>query len=529
MATYYVDSGAGALEMTNRTWATNELMVPLQSDTSTNHLIAKQWIWECTTAGTSTGTPTWPASVTDDVTTVTNNGVEWTARAPDNWTHAMPGIYYIVADVTTKRMVANDTIYVKNTHVRNLTVAQDWHFPETGVNKLLSVDASLNLVAGAKETSTGGNVNTCVQGFVYAYGLIIEASTNSTKGVVSVGSRNNNSVTADCRQVWDNCLFYPAGNTSGSSFNLGHQNNLRPNYLELRNCTLKGRHAATTLGIVGGMLTAKIYNLTFDNSGTAQTAPFYTSDFYGLPQLIEVVSSDFSFCTTALVNWANITTIKPFFYKFINCKIPSAVTTGTRGTATLEIECLNCSNSDTTIYYYKDNYYGITSTDTGIYLTTGASQAKEQNGTLTSFSLKTITNSNTTLIHSFELPWVSVFIGSTGSKTVSMKIAYDNATALKDSEIWIEVDYYGSTSSPLSTIEGSFPIVSGTKSRDILAAGSSLSDTSEAWTGTSGWTNKKTHTLSKTVTVNQQGYIRCRVVIGKASQTVYVNQSITVT
>ena len=79
----------------------------------------------------------------------------------------------------------------------------------------------------------------------------------------------------------------------------------------------------------------------------------------------------------------------------------------------------------------------------------------------------------------------------------------------------------------MSTVVVTAPVVSGTNSRDILATGTSLTDTSESWTGTSGWTNKKTATLSKTVTVAQQGYVRCRIAVGK-QQTVYADNVITV-
>lgn len=67
--------------MQNQAWALGDMMYPHPTDTSTDVAVARGYAWEVTTAGTSNGTPTWPASVTVDVTTVTQNGVVWIARA----------------------------------------------------------------------------------------------------------------------------------------------------------------------------------------------------------------------------------------------------------------------------------------------------------------------------------------------------------------------------------------------------------------------------------------------------------------
>ena len=69
--------------------------------------------------------------------------------------------------------------------------------------------------------------------------------------------------------------------------------------------------------------------------------------------------------------------------------------------------------------------------------------------------------------------------------------------------------------------------MSGTLSRDVVASGSSLTNTSETWTGTGGWSNTKTYTLSKTITVDEYGYIRARVGLAK-DEDVYVDPKITV-
>jgi hypothetical protein len=73
--------------LANRAWALGEIMAPALGDVSANVAVARGYAWEVTTAGTSTGTPVWPAAVTVNTTTVTQNGVVWTARVL--WTDAV--------------------------------------------------------------------------------------------------------------------------------------------------------------------------------------------------------------------------------------------------------------------------------------------------------------------------------------------------------------------------------------------------------------------------------------------------------
>ena len=84
MAAFYLKSGAGATERANSTAYTAGMrMVLLRTDTTANYLVARKWVWECTTMGTSgAAVPAWPATVTQDTTTITEGLLVWTARKP---------------------------------------------------------------------------------------------------------------------------------------------------------------------------------------------------------------------------------------------------------------------------------------------------------------------------------------------------------------------------------------------------------------------------------------------------------------
>lgn len=509
MATYYVDSGAGALEMIARTWASGELMVVAKTDVTTNHLIAKQWIWECTTPGTSTGTPTWPASVTDDVTTVTETGgVVWTARAPDNWTHAMPGLYWLAANTTTKKLVAGDRVYMKSTHSKMYNESTDLN---CGGNKadawthIMSVDVSLNPTVGAREKVTDGMTLT-ITGKIWVYGVeFYIGNGGNSNNHLFIGSSSVHSwiilqsciISFDTQMAMAYTVNLSTGYTSG--------------YIQLLDCTWNIYNWVSydyVRWLTNGhyIRNLKCNNkIAFVNGGT-----IVDSDLHG------------SYSSWGYQGYGGSQT-------FINCKLNNA-SFSLPGQGSINagqfVEAINVSSSDSILHYAYASYNGEIRSIKTIYLTTGASQYKEADGSMVSYSLEINPNTTIAKTQAIYTPWVSKFIGGTGSKTVSMEVAYDAAVALTDNECFIEVEYFSETGTPKGDVAHSAPVITGAI-RDPLVTGSSLSDTSAAWTGTSGWTNKKTHTLSKTVTINQQGYVRCRIGVCK-DVTVYVNQTITV-
>jgi hypothetical protein len=261
-------------------------------------------------------------------------------------------------------------------------------------------------------------------------------------------------------------------------------------------------------------------------AGTAPTTVFQAQARAGP---IMVSGGDFSAAT-------NLFTVAAFdeesIFRFNNCKLPTNITTGTHfGTGSCVIECTACSTGDNSYEYYYQDGQGIITHDTGIYLTSGGLTLTDTDGAAVNVSQKFVPNS-TYVSKAFPLcgPWSYAWVSSTGAKTISAKIAYDNATALKDCECWLEVEYMGGAAAvncPQSQIATTAPVVSGTLSRDILAAGSNLSDTSAAWTGTGGWANKKTATLSASATVDEIGLVRVRCCVG-ANQTVYFDPVVTV-
>jgi hypothetical protein len=222
-----------------------------------------------------------------------------------------------------------------------------------------------------------------------------------------------------------------------------------------------------------------------------------------------------------------------------NCIIGTPVTGTNPGIGYGYVELHACGpvdadppNGKIVLDYYYEDASGVVEDDTSVYPTSSPAQMKDDDGTLTSYSLKMTPRDSATFLVEFPLytPWFSTYVGSTGSKTFTVRVADTESALLKDTELWLEVEYVGgaqTANSPQSQREGTFPLVSGTISRDITAAGSALTDSAEAWDGI---TETGTYSLAKTVTIDEQGYVRCRVALAKdTTNAVYVDPKISVT
>jgi hypothetical protein len=173
-----------------------------------------------------------------------------------------------------------------------------------------------------------------------------------------------------------------------------------------------------------------------------------------------------------------------------------------------------------------------------VYLTTGGAEGTQDDGTATKYSLHMQPSTTCSKVCPLYTPWVYTFVGSTGDKTVAMKIA-TATTALKTNEVWMEIEYMGEpgatgtdrvANSPQSWMEydDNCAIIADSTSRDLTAAGSNRTDTSEAWSSNNAdWAAAVAHTLTASINIAEQGYIRCRVGLAKAQDT-YVDPKITV-
>jgi len=279
--------------------------------------------------------------------------------------------------------------------------------------------------------------------------------------------------------------------------------------LELRGCTITNTSATMSQGTIW------LYycDLLVDNC--TFTTPIDTTP----PGLITattshctitVKNSDFSAYTSFVSGVIRVVTEDTACkYLFINNKMAagepllnvSAMSAGS------ELVAYNTGSGNTLTDYYYLNYYGEVLDSTSIYLT------GSDGVTNYSFLMDPSGNGLKEQVQPLRFMLGSVQLDASASETVKVNITYDNATALQDDELWIEVEYADDT-----TNQG----LIATTAPGIGVTPSNLTTNSESWTGTSGFTNGVTaHCITSAISDGKACMARVYVCLAK-DQTVYV-------
>jgi hypothetical protein len=200
-------------------------------------------------------------------------------------------------------------------------------------------------------------------------------------------------------------------------------------------------------------------------------------------------------------------------HRLINCKLNSTPWTTLGGSSATNKPSFyvlgsgtagNCSRNE--IQCYVCNLL----TETTIIRTAGASDG------VTPYSWKLVpqnsANNREFPLETFEGELWNDSIGS--SKTLTVHTLTDNNT-LQDNQIWLEVDYLGSSGAPLASRVTTETVRLGT-------AANLASDSGEAWAGTGGFTSPVKQKLTATFTPQMKGPIRWRIKYAHASVTAYV-------
>lgn len=160
------------------------------------------------------------------------------------------------------------------------------------------------------------------------------------------------------------------------------------------------------------------------------------------------------------------------------------------------------------------DYWGSTVHDDAIYRDSGASDGAAN------ISWKMVSTANAReFSEPTKSPPIVAWVDSIGSKTFTVHINRDNATDLDNDEIWLEIEYLEASADVDSALADD-------RITNILATPAAQATSTEAWTGTSGFTNENKQRLDVTVTVNRVGPIVARVCLATPSVTVYVDPKV---
>lgn len=360
-------------------------------------------------------------------------------------------------------------------------------------------------VATTASFTQSDNTSFGVSGWFYAYGLKWNIGLDNSC-VMTLSSNSND------RQVWEKCQFIFA-TTVGNFSRLQTCGGSNAQKTVWKNCDIKFAQAVQRIDARGTFIWQGGSVLAGSASDT--TALIEQSGARGGRFLVEGV--DLSNLPAA-VNLVNTTGTPGSVNNgvFRNCKLPAswsgALQTGGMGSAPgCRYEMYNCDSADTNYRLWVEDYAGSIKQETTLVKTGGASD-----GT-TPIAWKMTSGADAEYPHqTLRSPEIVQWNETTGSAiTVTIDILHDSATNLKDDEVWLEVQYLGTSGVPL----GSF--VSDAKA-DVLATAADQTASGATWT-TTAMANPNKQKLSVTFTPQEKGFIHAVVHLAKASKTVYVD------
>ena len=410
---------------------------------------------------------------------------------------------------------AGDKLYVSHAHAETGAVTITWTSPGTAaapveiicVNDGAEPPTALATTATVTITAASNSQMVFAVGYAYVYGVTFNVG-SAANTQLFLWNQNASGWNWKYRQ----CTFNLGSTSTTAYFDIGDASaNTEDIQVIWKDCTVSFGNASQKIQgnspflWDGGALAA----------GAAIPTTLFTGDGQdGGGQVVKLSGVDLSLATTGK-NLINLARASPAFYDLSNCKLGASVTIGTGthvGPGGVIIRMVNSDSANTNYRYWYQDYQGTIEHETTIVRTGGAS-----NGT-TSLSREMISSANARMISPLVLRDLTVWNETTGSSvTLTAHVITDNVT-LTDQDAWLEVEYAGTSSFPLALVADDADSLT-----DRLLGGSATAQTTstETWTTTGLGTPVKQQ-LSVAVTPTGKGPIRCRVVLAKASTTMWV-------
>jgi hypothetical protein len=426
------------------------------------------------------------------------------------------GSTWALADATSAAAAtaqgAGGTTYVSQAHAESVGAAITVTFASTvdAMGQFLCANDAATpptaLATTATVTNTGANAQTW-NGSEYVYGITLNVGTGATSA-----SLNLCTAAAEACQVWDTCNFNIVNTGNAAHINVTVDNVGVAQRVIFKSCGFSFGNAAGRLRIGSGAVEIIGGSL---GAGVALPTTFISMQQTSArsPRLIVR-----NFDASALGSGKNLVdaaTMKgAAMVRFIDCKLGASVafTTGAFTAPGPFVESINSDSGNTNYRYYRISYQGEVLTETTIARTGGATT-----GT-TPYSIKMVSTANTRFFSPLESIALPFWNDSLTAQTVSMPVVTDNVT-LKDNEAWIEIEYLGTSGFPLA-------LTASDRATDILTtAANQTTDSTSAWT-TTGLTTPIKQSLSTTFTPTLKGWYRARVMLAKASTTLYFDPKV---
>lgn len=466
----------------------------------------------CTTAGTA-GSGAEPSFSNTAGTTTADNTVTWTSLGVvGGFTTAFGAPHARLANAFAATWgAAGDIFWVGDNHAETQSTANTLTAPGTisnynyiyGVDHTKTSPGTGDLLAGATISTTGNSAITFAPGYFYCYGIQFSSGSGAVIAAINIFGSSGSAAA-----IFDNCKMIKAGSSAnGAAITVGGTSSTA-NYVIWNNTTVQFS-AATDSMRVGG------YQFIWKNtasavvSGTLPTTLFSGTNTSFCRVFVQGV--DFSALAAKTLIGAMATDSN---YQFVDCQI--AANTTVSATPTIDgayIDIIRTDSGTVTSRQERYQYTGTQTLETTIVRSGGASD-----GT-TPMSWKVASSANTIFVRPFQCFPIGIWNATTGSSVTATVEIVNDGTTLTDGDIWMEVEYLGTTSQTL----GKF--ASGAKANP-LASGANLSTSSVTWT-TSGLGSPIKQKLTATFTPRLAGYLYGTVYVGLVSKTIYVDPLIT--
>lgn len=417
--------------------------------------------------------------------------------------------------VAATASAAGDTIYVHPSHSE--TSGWSITLPGTKASPSKVVCGTPDTVSGITALATGAIVShtgtNFVVGCAYLYGIDFK-TTGSGSATMSFGNATGTV------QFYENCGLLKENTEPNTDIVIGSSSSIEGTLIVLRNCTWRLSHASQQIRINDTVI---IEGGSFHASHTENINGVFLLSLGAKGSNLQINGMDMS----EIGNTANVVqhtgSQSVACARIRNCKMPASWT-GTLTSAALSsssrVELLNYGTGDTNYKFWVEDVHGIAKDESTIKIL--ASDGGATDG-VNNYSMRLQTTANCAYPSSiFRSPPIVQRVNTVGGAvTATVEVVHDGASPFTDKEIWLEVEYLGTSGFPLSSRVSD---VGG-----FVAAAAAQASSSNFWDGDTGTgpngssTWNKIKLVTPSFTPQEQGYIVATVCMGVASKTAFVD------
>lgn len=416
--------------------------------------------------------------------------------------------------LSTPSKANNDQFLIDSTHQETYTASTTITFVADSYYFNSVISGVPDSPSGLASASPGAKLITTLErsltfrGSVYCEGLVFE--------IGGGGYYSNFNINDDgakiCHQIYKDCTFRFfddstfSGIIIGGSSTYGHF----PNKCEFINVKLKLTNLWQNVTVYYGDVLFE--GLSYEAGTTAGTnfLKRIGSTTNNSPCRVVFSGCDFSLMSASAQAVGSAYGMGEVIFK--NCLLPvgwgGSLYSGTVYKA-MRISMYNCDSGATNYKMLITAGYGTIKAETTIVRTNGAYDGATQ------LSWKAYAVGTKYPVETLDLDPIVAWNSVTGSSvTATIEIVTDTATALTEADIWMDVEYLGNASNPISTVVS-------TKPSSMITTASDLPSSSATWT-TTGLSTPLKQKISLSFTPQMVGFVSVRVKLAKTTATVYV-------